>query len=180
MTTDQISMDLCKELVASEMSTRCFIVGFLTKNLLDRYGDEVLETLRQANYEAGLISGKHWAEVLGKNDLEALARLFGESSGTKVFNPELIELTSDRAVVHWRSCPVPSLIGPFRDRGMPDNYLDFICPILELFDRGFAEGFNPQLTAKTPPEVGETGLNKGEKYCTVVITKKQARHKTKK
>lgn len=180
MTTDQISMELCKELVGAEISTRCFIVGFLADKLLEKYGDEVLDTLRQASYEAGLISGKQCAQVMGRNDLEALAKLFGESSGTKVFNPELVELTGDKAVVHWRSCPVPALIGPFTDRGMPEDYLDFVCPILELFDRGFAEGFNPELTAKTPPELGEAGLNKGKKYCTVVIMKKQCKERASK
>lgn len=179
MTTDQISMSLCKELVASEISTRCFIVGFLTKKLLDEYGNKVLDTIKEANYEAGLVSGKQAAQALGKNDLEALARLFGESSGTKVFDPELIELTRDKAIVHWRGCSVPLLIGPFKDRGMPDDYLEFICPILEQFDKGFAEGFNPELTVRTPPEVGEMGLAKGDKYCTVIVMKKPRRQKSK-
>lgn len=172
MSEEKVSIETCKELVSGEIATRCLIVGLLVKELRDKYGDEVIETVKRANYESGRVAGRNAAKALGKNDLATIADLFGRSVATKLFDPEIEEESKNRVVVHWRSCPVPPLLLTFKERGFPDNYLQFLCPILEAFDNGFVEGFNPKLTAMTPPEVGETGLNEGEAFCTIVISKK--------
>ncbi|MHA2004946.1 MAG: hypothetical protein ACW960_12675, partial [Candidatus Thorarchaeota archaeon] len=106
----------------------------------------------------------------GKNDLVTLGELFG---GTKVFNPEIVDISEDRAVIHWRRCPVPTLIPTFEEMGLTEDYLATVCPILELFDNGFVEGWNPELEVQNPTEAGETHLQKGGEFCTVVITKKR-------
>ena len=90
----------------------------------------------------------------------------------KVFNAEIVEISEDRAVIHWRRCPVPTLIPEFKDIGLSEDYLETVCSILELFDNGFVEGWNPDLEAQTPPQVGETHLQKKGEFCTVIITKK--------
>jgi len=173
MSEEKVPLEVCKELVSGEIATRGLIVGLLAKPLLERYGDEVLEIIRNANYEAGKVAGGNAARASGKNDLAAIADLFGRSTATKVFNPEIVEESADRVVIHWRSCPIPSLISSLKKRGFPDDYLDFLCPILELFDNGFVEGFNPNLTAMTPPQTGEKGLNKKEDFCTIIISTKK-------
>lgn len=109
---------------------------------------------------------------MGKNDLATIADLFGRSVGTKVFNPEIVESKKDHVVIHCHSNPIPHLFPTFEERDVPSDYLQLLCPILERFDNGFVEGFNPELTAMTPPEVGETGLNKRGPFCTIVISKK--------
>ena len=172
MSEEKVSIETCKELVSGEIATRGLIVGFLVKALRDKYGDEVIEIVKKANYESGKVAGRNAAKALGKNDLATIADLFGRSVGTKLFNPEVIEESKNRVVIHWRSCPVPPLLLTFKERGFPSNYLQFLCPILEAFDNGFVEGFNPKLTAMTPPEVGETGLNEDGAFCTIVISKK--------
>lgn len=170
MSSDEnLSWDLCNELVAGEIATRCLIVSYLIHRLPGKYGDEILEDIKKANYDAGYFAGKNAAKVIGKNDLVTLAELFGN---TKVFNPEIVEITKDRAVIHWRKCSVPTLVPAFKDEGLSENYLEMVCPILELFDNGFVEGWNPGLETMTPPEVGETNLQKGGEFCTVIITKK--------
>jgi hypothetical protein len=165
----ELTWDLCNELVAGEIATRCLIVSYLIHRLPSKYGDEILEDIKKANYDAGYVAGKKAAESIGKNDLVTLGELFG---GTKVFNPEIVEITEDRAVIHWRRCAVPTLVPAFKDEGLSEDYLTAVCPILELFDNGFVDGWNPELETKTPPEVGETALQKGGEFCTVIITKK--------
>ncbi|MFX1604961.1 MAG: hypothetical protein ACFFDD_03570 [Promethearchaeota archaeon] len=169
MSDQELTWDLCNELVAGEIATRCLIVSYLIHRLPGKYGDEILEDLKKANYDAGFHAGKTAAKAIGKNDLVTLGELFG---GTKVFNPEIVEIAEDRVVIHWRRCPVPALVPAFKDEGLSEDYLKIVCPILELFDNGFVEGWNPELAAKTPPEVGETHLQKGGDFCTVIITKK--------
>ncbi|MFW9801556.1 MAG: hypothetical protein ACFFFC_02845 [Candidatus Thorarchaeota archaeon] len=168
--SDELSWELCNELVAGEIATRCLIVSYFIHGLPGKYGEEILEDIKQANYDAGYVAGKNAAKAVGKNDLKTLGELFG---GTKVFNPEIIELTEDRAVIHWRRCPVPSLVPTFEEMGLTEDYLATVCPILELFDNGFVEGWNPELEAQNPTEVGETHLQKGGDFCTVVIVKKR-------
>ncbi|MHA3964142.1 MAG: hypothetical protein AM325_011470 [Candidatus Thorarchaeota archaeon SMTZ1-45] len=168
MSNDELSWELCNELVAGEIATRCLIVSYLIHRLPDKYGDEILEDIKKANYDAGFVAGKNAAKAIGKNDLVTLGELFG---GTSVFNPEIIEISEERAVIHWRRCPVPTLIPAFNDEGLSSSYIETVCPILELFDNGFVEGWNPELQAQTPPEIGETDLQKGGEFCTVIITK---------
>ncbi len=167
---NELTWNLCNELVAGEIATRCLIVSYLINSLPGKYGDEILEDIKKANYDAGFVAGKNAAKAIGKNDLRTLGELFG---GTKVFNPEIVEITEDRAVIHWRRCPVPTLIPEFEDIGLSAEYLETVCPILELFDNGFVEGWNPELEAQTPPQVGETHLQKKGNFCTVIITKKR-------
>lgn len=173
MSEEKVPLETCKELVSGEIATRGLIVGLVAKPLRERYGDDVLEIIRNANYEAGKVAGRNAAKALARNDLAAIADLFGRSTATKQFNPEIVEETEDRVVIHWRSCPIPSLLVNFKEKVFPDDYLDFLCPILELFDNGFVEGFNPNLTAKTPPQTGETYLNKKGDFCTIIISKKK-------
>lgn len=168
MTNDELSWELCNELVAGEIATRCLIVSYLIHRLPAKYGSKILEDIKKANYDAGFVAGKNAAKTIGKNDLVSLGELFG---GTKVFNPEIVEISEKRAVIHWRSCPVPTLLPVFKDEGLSEDYLETVCPILELFDNGFVKGWNPALQLQTPPEVGETNLQKGGNFCTVIITK---------
>lgn len=167
---EELTWDLCNELVAGEIATRCLIVSYLIHRLPDKYGDEILEDLKKANYDAGYHAGKSAAKDVGKNDLITLGELFG---GTRVFNPEIVEISEDRAVIHWRRCPVPTLVPAFEDAGLFRDFLDIACPILELFDNGFVEGWNPELQVQTPPEVEETGLQRDGEFCTVIISKKR-------
>lgn len=170
LSDEELTWDLCNELVAGEIATRCLIVSYLIHRLPGKYGNEILDDLKKANYDAGYVAGKSAAKAIGKNDLVTLGELFG---GTKVFNPEIVEISEDRAVIHWRRCPVPTLVPVFKDEGLSEDYLKMVCPILELFDNGFVEGWNPELETKTPPQVGETWLQKGGDFCTVIITKKK-------
>ncbi|MHA2396504.1 MAG: hypothetical protein ACXAC0_07360 [Candidatus Thorarchaeota archaeon] len=170
LSDEEISWELCNELVAGEIATRCLIVSYLIHRLPGKYGDEILEDIKKANYDAGYVAGKNAAKAIGKNDLVTLGELFGN---TKVFNPEIVEITDERAVIHWRRCAVPTLVTAFKDEGLSEDFLKTVCPILELFDHGFVEGWNPELETQTPPEVGETGLQKGGEFCTVIITKKR-------
>jgi hypothetical protein len=167
---DELSWELCNELVAGEIGIRCLIVSYLVHRLPSKYGEEILEDIKKANYDAGYNAGKNAAKSVEKNDLVTLAELFG---GTKVFNPDIVEISEDRAVIHWRRCPVPKLVPAFEDEGLSQEYLETVCPILELFDNGFVDGWNPDLQAQTPPEVGETGLQRNGDFCTVIITKKR-------
>jgi hypothetical protein len=161
LSNDELTWDLCNELVAGEIATRCLIVSYFIHRLPDKYGTEILEDIKQA---------KNAAKAIGKNDLVTLGELFG---GTKVFNPEIVDISEDRAVIHWRRCPVPTLIPTFEEMGLTEDYLATVCPILELFDNGFVEGWNPELEVQNPTEAGETHLQKGGEFCTVVITKKR-------
>lgn len=170
MSNDELSWELCNELVAGEIATRCLIVSYFINRLPAKYGEEILEEIKQANYDAGFVAGKNAAKTVGKNDLKTLGELFGT---TKVFNPEIVEISEDRAVIHWRRCPVPTLVPTFVEMGLSEDYLETVCPILELFDHGFVEGWNPALEAQTPPDVGETGLQSSGSFCTVIITKKR-------
>ncbi|MFW9886598.1 MAG: hypothetical protein ACFFER_00335 [Candidatus Thorarchaeota archaeon] len=170
LTNDNLTWDLCNQLVAAEIATRCLIVSYFIHRLPGKYGEEILEDIKQANYDAGFVAGKNAAKAAGKNDLKTLGELFG---GTEVFNPEAVEISDDKAVIHWRRCPVPALIPAFKEMGLSADYLGTVCPILELFDNGFVEGWNPDLEAHNPTEVGETGLQKGGEFCTVVIRKKR-------
>jgi len=167
---DELTWNLCNDLVAGEIATRCLIVSYLINSLPGKYGEEILEDIKKANYDAGFVAGKNAAMAFGKNDLVTLGELFG---GTKVFNPEIVEISEDRAVIHWRRCPVPTLIPEFKDIGLSEDYLETVCPILELFDNGFVEGWNPDLEAQTPPQTGETHLQKKGEFCTIIITKKE-------
>lgn len=173
MSEEKVSLEMCKKLVSGEIATRGLIVGLLTKPLQERYGDDVLEIIRNANYEAGKVAGRNTARALARNSLAAIADLFGRSTATKLFNPKIVKETGDRVVIHWRSCPIPSLLSNFKEKGFADDYLDFLCSILEPFDNGFVEGFNQSLTAMTPPQTGETGLNKKGDFCTIIISKKK-------
>jgi hypothetical protein len=167
---EHIPLEMCNEWVAGEIATRCLIVSYFIHNLPKKYGEEILEDIRKANYEAGYVAGKNAAKALGKNDLKTLGTLFGT---TKVFNPEVVYLEDERAVIHWRTCPVPTLVPTFEEWGLSEDYLETVCPILELFDNGFVEGFNPDLMTQTPPETGETGLQRKGDFCSVVIMKKR-------
>ncbi|MFX1261181.1 MAG: hypothetical protein ACFFAZ_03770 [Promethearchaeota archaeon] len=169
MSSDELTWELCNELVAGEIATRCLIVSYFIHRLPGKYGEEILEDIKQANYDAGFVAGKNAAKAAGKNDLKTLGELFG---GTKVFNPEAVEISEDRAVIRWRRCPVPTLIPTIKEMGLSESYLGTICPILELFDNGFVEGWNPELEAQNPTQFGKTGLQKGGEYCTIVIAKK--------
>ncbi len=170
MADEHVPLEMCNEWVAGEIATRCLIVSYFIHTLPGKYGEEILEDIKKANYEAGHVAGRNAAKALGKNDLKTLGELFG---GTKVFNPEIVEISEDRAVVHWRSCPVPTLVPTFEEWGLTADYLETVCPILELFDHGFVEGFNPDLVTQTPPDVGETGLQRKGDFCTVVIMKRK-------
>ena len=172
MSKEKVSLETCRELISGEIATRGLIVGFLVKALRDKYGNEITQLVKKANYEAGEIAGKNAARASVENDLATIADLFGRSVGTKLFNPEIVERSEGRVVIHWRSCPIPPLLSTFKEKGFPNDYLQLLCPILERFDNGFVKGFNPELTAMTPPEVGETGLNKNGSFCTIVISKK--------
>lgn len=108
-----------------------------------------MENIKKANYEARKVAGRNAAKALDKNDLATIADLFGRSVATKLFNPKVIEESKDRVVIHWCSCPVPPLRLTFKEWGFPGDYLQLLCPILEAFDNGFVEGFNPRLTAMT-------------------------------
>lgn len=170
MTNDELSWELCNELVAGEIATRCLIVSYLINRLPTKYGDAILEDIKKANYDAGYVAGRNAAKAIGKNDLVSLGELFGS---TKVFNPEIVDISEDRAVIHWRRCAVPTLIPALKNEGLSEDYIEKVCPILEHFDNGFVEGWNPQLQAQTPPEVGEMSLQKGGNFCTVIISKKE-------
>ncbi len=170
LSDDELTWDLCNELVAGEIATRCLIVSYFIHRLPDKYGAEILEDIKQANYDAGYVAGRNAAKAMGKNDLVTLGELFG---GTNVFNPEIVEISEDRAVIHWRRCPVPTLAPTFKEMNLSEDYLETVCPILELFDHGFVEGWNPELETQTPPDLGETGLQRGGDFCTVIIAKKR-------
>jgi hypothetical protein len=173
LTEETIPLVKCGEFVSGEIATRGLIVGLLTKPLYERYGPDALEIIKKANYDAGRTAGRNTARSLPSNDLSAIAELFGRSTSTKHFNPEIVEETEDRVVIHWRSCPMPSLLASLKEKGFGEDYLDFLCPILELFDNGFVEGFNPGLTAMTPPQTGETGLKSNGDFCTIIMSKKK-------
>ncbi|MFX1265598.1 MAG: hypothetical protein ACFFH0_09485 [Promethearchaeota archaeon] len=170
MAEEHVPVDLCSEWVAGEIATRYLIVSHFIHNLPPKYGEAILEDIKKANYEAGYVAGKTTASALGKNDLKTLGNLFG---GRKVLDPEVVYLSDERAIVHWRRCPVSTLMPTFEEWGLSDDYLETVCHIVELFDSGFVEGFNPNLTTQTPPELGETGLQKKGDFCSVVIMKKR-------
>lgn len=100
LSDEELTWELCNELVAGEIATRCLIVSYLIHRLPRKYGSEILEDIKKANYDAGYVAGKSAAKAIGKNDLVTLGELFG---GTKVFNPEIVEITDDRAEIHWRN-----------------------------------------------------------------------------
>lgn len=169
MASDKLTWERCNELVAGEVGIRCLIVSYLIHRLPRKYGEEILEDIKKANYDAGYNAGKNAAKAVGKNDLITLAEFLG---GTKVFNPEIVQVSEDRAIIHWRTCPVPTLVTAFEDEGLSRKYLETVCPILELFDNGFVKGWNPEIHVQTPPEVGEKGLQKNGDFCTIIITRK--------
>jgi len=57
LSEEKVSLETCKELVSGEIATRGLIAGFLVKALRDRYGDEIIETVKMANYESGKVAG---------------------------------------------------------------------------------------------------------------------------
>lgn len=157
-------------MVSGEMATRFQIIGYLAEMLQRTHGNGIISAIKEAHFETGKVAGASAAKALGKNDLSTITDLFTDTSGIDLFKPEIIERTQDRVVIHWRSCPVPSLLKTFKKWDFPDDFFQLLCPIIESFENGFVEGFNPKLTIMTPPEVGETGLNSNGLFCTVIIS----------
>ena len=87
MSEEKVPLETCKELVSGEIATRGLIVGLLAKPLWERYGDDVLEIIRNANYEAGKVAGRNAAKASAKNDLAAITDLFGAVDGDKTVQP---------------------------------------------------------------------------------------------
>lgn len=172
LSNGSISLETCEELVSGEMATRFQIIGYLAEMLRRTHGNEIISAIKEAHFETGKVAGANVAKALGKNDLSTIIDLFTDTSGVDLFKPEIIERTQDRVAIHWRSCPVPALLKTFKEWDFPNDFLQFLCPIIESFENGFIEGFNPELTIMTPPEVGETGLNKNGSFCTVIISNK--------
>ena len=173
LSEERIPLRECGELVSAEIATRGLILGLVAKSLNEKYGRDAVEIIEKASYEAGRTAGRNAARSLPSNDLSSIAELFGRSAATRHFNPEIVEHTKDRVVIHWRSCPIPSLLADFKQKGLGDDYLGFLCPIVEHLDNGFVEGFNPGLTAMTPPQTGEMGLTGNGGFCTIIISKKK-------
>ena len=159
-------------MVSGEMATRFQIIGYLAEMLRRTHGNEIISAIKEAHFEIGKVAGANVAKALGKNDLTTITDLFTDTSGVDLFKPEIVERTQNRVVIRWRSCPVPALLKTFKEWDFLDDFLQFLCPIIESFENGFIEGLNPELTIMTPPEVGETGLNKNESFCTVIISNK--------
>ncbi len=172
MINGSISLETCEELVSGEMATRFQIIGYLAEMLRRIHEDEIISAIKEAHFETGKVAGANMAKALGKNDLSTITDLFTDTSGVHLFKPEIVERTQNRVVIHWRSCPVPALLKTFKEWDFPSDFLQFLRPIIESFENGFVEGFNPELTIMTPPEVGETGLIKNGSFCTVIISNK--------
>lgn len=170
MNARTVASDECVELVAAEIATRGRIVGIFLHLLKEKSNTDFSEAASKASYLAGRIAGQKAAEAIGKNDLDTLRHILAESLSTKVFDPVLAKSSENEFELEWRTCPIASLADDFGKLGYDQEYLPRICGILEMFDNGFVEGFNPTFRAKTPPELETALLSSGADRCRLVVT----------
>ena len=82
----EISWELCNELVAGEIETRRLIVSYFIHRLPGKYGDEILEDIKKANYDAGNAAGKNAAKSIGKKRFSNTRRIFRRYQGIRSGN----------------------------------------------------------------------------------------------
>lgn len=173
MNSEMISIDGCAELVAAEIATRARIVGIFLALMREKYDVDVHTIAEEANYLAGKIAGRKAAQASRANDLDTLMSLLVDSAATRVFGPELVDSSEESFTLKWKTCPVASTARDFIDLGYGADYLPTLCRILERFDNGFVEGFNPELHAITAPELGTDLLSSGADGCKMIVTTKE-------
>ncbi len=147
------------EYVGGELVNSRLAMGSLVKAFLDKWGEETIEIAKKALYNAGSIVGGGLSKAVEEKSIPNLVRMMLAFPYDQIFDAKIEHLSEDKAVIHWRVCPLKER---FKGIGMSESEMRILCPILEQYDVGIVEGFDPRF--KCVPPKGPQGPCKCEIY----------------
>lgn len=162
MREESLPLRKVAEYVSGELTNSRLAMGLLVKSFLEKYGGEAVETAKRAVYQAGRVVGDEMAQSAEDKSIQTLVKLMLSSPYDQIFDAKLEELGKDKAVIHWRRCPVKE---KFERIGFQEKLIKTLCQVMEQYDAGIIEGFNSAF--KCVPPAGPPGPCK----CQIYIKK---------
>jgi len=147
------------EYVGGELVNSRLAMSFLVRAFLDRWGEETIEIAKKALYHAGSVLGSGLSKKVEEKSIPNLVRMMLAFPYNQIFDAKIEHLSEDKAVIHWRLCPLKE---KFKEMSMSESEMRILCPILEQYDVGIVEGFDPRF--KCVPPKGPQGPCKCEIY----------------
>ena len=147
------------EYVGGELVNSRLAMGFLVKAFLDRLGEETIEIAKKALYNSGSVVGRGLSKTVEEKSIPNLVRMMLAFPYKQIFDAKIEHLSEEKAVIHWRLCPLKE---KFKEMGMSESEMRILCPILEQYDVGIVEGFDNRF--KCVPPKGPQGPCKCEIY----------------
>ena len=124
---------------------RALVYKDLFDVLADEFGHErAVQLMKRAIYRRGLAIAEKYRPAAEAGDLDALGRLFCESSpcGGTLFEPAVDELEDGRTVLSMTGCP---LLDAWRGLGLSEDEVDLMCEIAAAVDEGTFHGAGLEL-----------------------------------
>lgn len=119
---------------------RALMYAYIYDELESEVGAErAAEILKRAVHRRGLEIGEKYRPAVKAGDLEAVGRMFVESSPAEgaLFEPAVDEPPADgRTVLRMTACP---LADAWRNAGYDESHVDLLCDIAAAVDHGTFE-----------------------------------------
>lgn len=159
-----------RQTVKEAYKDRARQVWFIYKKMKELYPEiDAERVIREASWDFGVYQGEKIVEKLnGSDNIGPAEALLGQTSkgGMAVFDQEIMELSTDRAVKYFRACPHVEAI---RELGASAEEIKMFCrDMIGACDYGIVDPFeNCEITFPTTVADGEN------EPCRMIISRKK-------